>query len=294
MITVIILTCLFAAFHARSEPRKECGKIMRRGGVSDHFAKHVSHAIHSLTIEDIDTYFSKGTGEDNNIPVVNPSLRDQPRILENAPRMGYDEDFVTSGMKHFDIIMKGINMDGWHLSSFGLLERLSHVFHMSEIWAAAGKKYKRVERRLDADSELCHCVTDIESNGLRNYLELTAFQIRYPGITSGNKTITDTYLGGFLDYHISYGLSERPKDIVDKVMEFDFSGNDEDLISDVVTMLVDYSKADVTEHHDEEEEMRNSREHWDWCVGMLKSLMSPELIYDTAVFMHCRLNGERM
>ena len=42
---------------------------MRRGGVSDHFAKHVSHAIHSLTIEDIDTYFSKGTGEDNNIPV---------------------------------------------------------------------------------------------------------------------------------------------------------------------------------------------------------------------------------
>ena len=36
-------------------------------------------------------------------------------------------------------------------------------------------------------------------------------------------------LGGFLDYHISYGLSERPKDIVEKVMEFDFSGNDEDV-----------------------------------------------------------------
>ena len=41
-------------------------------------------------------------------------------------------------------IMKGVNMDGWHLSSFELLEKLSHVYHMSEIWAAAGKKYIEV------------------------------------------------------------------------------------------------------------------------------------------------------
>ena len=41
-------------------------------------------------------------------------------------------------------IMKGVNMAGWKLSSFDLLERLSHVYHMSEIWAAAGLKYKEV------------------------------------------------------------------------------------------------------------------------------------------------------
>ena len=42
---------------------------MKKGGVSDSFAKHVSHAIHSLTIEDIRMYFSKHVAEDNGIPV---------------------------------------------------------------------------------------------------------------------------------------------------------------------------------------------------------------------------------
>ena len=41
-------------------------------------------------------------------------------------------------------IMKGVNMPGWHLTAFELLEKLSHVYHMSEIWASAGKKYKKV------------------------------------------------------------------------------------------------------------------------------------------------------
>ena len=36
-------------------------------------------------------------------------------------------------------------------------------------------------------------------------------------------------LGGFLDYHISYGLQERPKNLVDELMNFDFSGTDEEV-----------------------------------------------------------------
>jgi hypothetical protein len=46
--------------------------------------------------------------------------------------------------------------------------------------------------KVDKDGELCECVRDIDENGLAKYLQLTAFQIRYPGITSGNHTITDT------------------------------------------------------------------------------------------------------
>ena len=42
--------------------------------------------------------------------------------------------------------MRGVNMAGWNLTSFELLERLSHVYHMSEIWAAAGGKYNEVWR----------------------------------------------------------------------------------------------------------------------------------------------------
>ena len=47
----------------------KCSRTMKKGGISDLFAKHVSHAIHSLTIEDLQMYFTKGVGENNNIPV---------------------------------------------------------------------------------------------------------------------------------------------------------------------------------------------------------------------------------
>ena len=42
---------------------------MRKGKISTEFAKHVSHAIHSLTIEDLQMYFDKGAGVNNSIPV---------------------------------------------------------------------------------------------------------------------------------------------------------------------------------------------------------------------------------
>jgi len=294
----LLLACflVFAVAHAGKNDKKgkdknRCASVMKKGGLSKDFAKHVSHAIHSLTVEDIKMYFNKNVGENNNIPVVNPGLRDQPRVLDNAPLMGYDERFETDGFKHFDVIMKGVNMDGWRLTSFELLERLSHVFHMSEIWAAAGRKYRKIVNRgkVDKDGELCECVRDIDENGLAKYLQLTAFQIRYPGITSGNHTITDTYLGGFLDYHISYGLQERPKNLVNELMDFDFSGTDEELIRGVVENLVDEAGFDE-EPHDPEDEARHSREHWAWCVGELMKLMSDELLKDTATFMHCQLN----
>jgi len=296
---LILLVCLLGAALAgkkkkggeKSVDKNQCVKIMKKGGISEDFPKHVSHAIHSLTFEDIRMYFTKKAAENNKIPVVNPLLREQPRVLQNAPYMNYDDEFVTDGMRHFDVIMQGINMDGWHLTSFELLESLSHVYHMSEIWANAGKKYKKVAKRLKVDSELCECVRDMEGNGLAKYLELTAFQIRYPGITSGNKTITDSYKGGFLDYHISYGLQERPKNIIKALMDFDFSGTDEELINGVVDKLTDEAGYDE-EPHDPEDEARHSREHWEWCKGMLKGLMTPELIYDTAVFMRCQLNLE--
>lgn len=285
---IFFLVCLLGIVAAKKD---KCFKTMRKGGISDLFAKHVSHAIHSLTVEDLKMYFTKKAGENNKIPVVNPMLRDQPRVLDNAPPSGYDEEFETDGMKHFDLIMKGVNMEGWRLTAFEVLERLSHVYHMSEIWVAAGKKYKKVAKRLDRNSDLCECVRDTESNGLAKYLELTAFQIRYPGITSGNKNITDAYLGGFLDYHISYGLQERPKNLVKALMNFDFSGTDEELIPKVVDELMDEAGFDE-EPHDPWEEAAESKAHWDWCVGELKKLMTPELIYDTAVFVHCQLNLE--
>ena len=42
---------------------------MRKEGVSTDFARHVSYAIHSLSIEDIRMHFDKRAKENNGIPV---------------------------------------------------------------------------------------------------------------------------------------------------------------------------------------------------------------------------------
>ena len=75
---------------------------------------------------------------------------------------------------------------------------VSHAFHMAEIWDHAAKQYKIVEKLLDPESDICGCVTDIENNDILNFLNVLAFQMKYPGITTGNKTITD-----FCEYPIS-------------------------------------------------------------------------------------------
>ena len=48
-------------------------------------------------------------------------------------------------------------MEGWRLTAFEVLERLSHVYHMSEIWVAAGQKYKMVITCMHKDFSECIC-----------------------------------------------------------------------------------------------------------------------------------------
>ena len=47
-----------------------------------------------------------------------------------------------------------------------------------------------IARLLDPQSDICACATDVENNDVLNYLHFLAFKLRYPGITSGNETIT--------------------------------------------------------------------------------------------------------
>ena len=87
--------------------------------------------------------------------------------------------------------MRNMNRTSWGIPNYNNLETLGHVFHMAEMWEEVREQYKIVERHLDPESDLCACMTDIESNNVLNYVHYQAFKIRYPGITSGNKTITD-------------------------------------------------------------------------------------------------------
>ena len=84
-----------------------------------------------------------------------------------------------------------MNRTWWGITNYNTLETLLHAYHMAEIWEKTSENFKMVARLLDPDSDICTCITDVENNDVLNYMNLLAFKIRYPGITSGNKTITD-------------------------------------------------------------------------------------------------------
>ena len=87
--------------------------------------------------------------------------------------------------------MRNMNRTWWGVTNYNTLDTLTHAFHMSEVWDKTAEQYKLVKQLLDPESEVCECMTDIENNDVLNYLNLLALKIKYPGITSGNKTLTD-------------------------------------------------------------------------------------------------------
>ena len=87
--------------------------------------------------------------------------------------------------------MRNMNRTRWGLPNYNTLDTLAHAFHMAEYWDQTREQYKMVQQLLNPESDLCACMTDIENNDVLNHLNHLAFKIRYPGITSGNKTITD-------------------------------------------------------------------------------------------------------
>merc|ERR1712071_750058 len=59
------------------------------------------------------------------------------------------------------------------------LEKLTHQYHMQEIYAAAAPIYNKLKESPPDDPELCPCVNDITSNGILKELVNIAQQLKY-------------------------------------------------------------------------------------------------------------------
>lgn len=309
-------SCSFTKFHncehyedvflsCEAPSSDTCANVMASAGIdNNNFEAFVSHSIHSLTLDDIRFYFKSDATEDNNIPTVNADMESEERVLPNAPLIGYDEEFSTPAMRQFDMVLRNMNRADWQVKGYSPLEKVAHVFHMAELWNKAGEQYDVAERLLSPDSELCGCLRDVENNGIWQNLNLMALKIRYPGITSGNSTITDRYLKPKdktarrpkLTYRLRYGLSyslryglgisfsSRAEQLAahQRLAEFDFSRSDLELLRDVAEQLEDGSG--VMEHE------LDSAEHWEYWKTEMKTAMRDDLYYDLGVFMFCMLN----
>jgi len=156
-----------------------CSDVMARNGLNfSSFWHGAAHGLHSLHLEEIRHFFEPDATENNKIPVVNKNLSSQQTILFNAPLAGYDEHFGTMALKVMAYFMLNDRPDFFE-QGLNTLEKLTHQYHMHEIYAAAAPIYNKMKENPPTDVELCGCVNDITGNGILIEMANIARQLKY-------------------------------------------------------------------------------------------------------------------
>jgi len=156
-----------------------CLEIMARNGLNfSSFWHGAAHGLHSIHLEEIRHFFEPLATENNKIPVVNKILSSQQTILFDAPLAGYDEHFYTMALKVMAFFMRN-DAEDFFEQGLNTLEKLTHQYHMHEIYAAAAPIYKKMKENPPTDPELCGCVNDITGNGILTELVNIAKKLKY-------------------------------------------------------------------------------------------------------------------
>jgi hypothetical protein len=156
-----------------------CFDIMARNGLNfSSFWHGAALGLHSLHLEEIWHFFEPNASENNKIPVVNKNFSSKQTILFDAPLAGYDEHFNTMALKVMSYFMLNDHPDFFQ-QGVNTLEKLTHQYHMHEIYAAAAPIYNAMKENPPSDPELCACVNDITGNGILIEMANIARQLKY-------------------------------------------------------------------------------------------------------------------
>ena len=157
---------------------------MKNSGIElSTFNDSVAHGIHSITVEQINSFFNGKVTEYNNVPTTNVNLYGDERVLHYAPRAyahaNNKPKFLTPTMNMIDFILS--NNDDTHgflISGASSLEKLVHSAHMEEVYARTKIVYENIISNPPKDPRLCNCVTDENNNGIMGMLDLYASSFR--------------------------------------------------------------------------------------------------------------------
>jgi len=269
-----------------------CLDVMARNGLNfSSFWHGAAHGLHSLHLEEIRYFFEPNATEDNKIPVVNKNLSSRQTILFDAPLAGYDEHFNTMAIKVMAFFMLNDRPDFFE-QGLNTLEKLSHQYHMHEIYAAAAPIYKKMKENPPSDPELCSCVNDITGNGILIEMANIARQLKYfqsERMPRGRWLYKQKYGGDKRKYNSPAQLQKRKKRNVDE------ADVDSAKISDLEK---EYFANPTVETADRLLDARPWKgntlvgpEQWVSYQAMLtSSMLEEEELNDFATFMYCRLN----
>merc|ERR1712142_935830 len=278
---------------------EKCVEIMARNGLNfSSFWHGAGHGIHSLSLEEIRYYFEADAPEENRIPVVNTNLSAENTILFNAPLRGYDEDFKTMALKVMAYFMLN-DKPYFYEQGVNTLEKLTHQYHMHEIYAAAAPIYKKLKDDPPTDPKLCPCVNDVTGNGILEEMVRIAKQLKYfarqprkaacgRGLRY-TRTYSRSYGGGCgqlrYSWKIEIGDFRKKRDVQ----------NQTELIHQLEQQyLEDSSKENAGKLMQVKPWRANTftgPEQWVSYEAMLTwSMLSDDELNDFAMFMYCKLN----
>jgi len=268
-----------------------CLEVMARNGLNfSSFWHGAAHGLHSLHLEEIRYFFEPNATENNKIPVVNKNLSSQQTILFDAPLAGYDEHFNTMALKVMAFFMLNDRPDFFE-QGLNTLEKLTHQYHMHEIYAAAAPIYNKMKENPPSDPELCGCVNDITGNGILIEMANIARQLQYfQSKRMSRKVKGDACLTYTREYTRSYGsLCSRQKRDAEEV-EFDETEIAE-LEEEYLVNPTHETAYDLLQAKPWKGNSLVGTEQWISYQAMLTaSMLEQEELNDFATFMYCRLN----
>merc|ERR1711962_873824 len=294
------------------EPVATCSDVMARNGLNfSSFWQGAAHGLHSLHLEEIRYFFEANATDNNKIPVVNKNLSSEQPILFNAPLAGYDGQFNTMALKVMAYFMRNDRPDFFE-QGLNTLEKLTHQYHMHEIYAAAAPIYKKMKQNPPTDPELCGCVNDITGNKILGEMANIARQLKYfqsrrsPRATCGADLSIRAYLNAYGPCGgISIGLrlykpqlqpQPQPQpQYQQQKREAEMPGFDEQAISQRETTYLENPNRETAlrllQVRPWDGNSLVGPEQWVSYQAMLTaSMLGPEKLNDFATFMYCRLN----
>jgi len=161
-----------------------CEDIFALSGLNyTSFYHGAAHGIHSLSLEEIRYFFKSDAPENNKIPTVNIDFRSEEVIHFNAQLWGYENRFSTWALKIMDWFMLNDHPYQYETGT-NPLEKLSHQYHMHEIYSRASIMYNELVKNPPKNKQLCACANDVTANGILEEVVNIAKQLKYRGSRS--------------------------------------------------------------------------------------------------------------
>merc|ERR1711915_232724 len=273
---------------------EKCTDVFSKIGLNySSFWEGASHGIHSLSLEEIRYFFKADAPEKNKIPTVNIDFRSENVINFNAPLWGYEDRFDTWALKIMDWFMLN-DQPYLYQNRANTLEKITHQYHMHEIYQSAAEIYKELVKNPPEDViDVCKCTNDLTDNGILTEVVNIARQLKHFGEKSrqGRARGVDKYKFKYKSRGSSLQLQRKKRS--------DIEGDSED-IEVLMKNFLENSNEETADKLISSDAGWNpgqlygpNYDKWVPYAAMLTySIPSDDGIKDFAYFIYCMLNHQ--